>query len=133
KVLVVEKEKDISLHQTGRNSGVIHSGIYYKPGSMKARFAKSGNQHMIEFCKAEGVPYDKCGKLIVAVEQSELSQLENLYQRGLHNGLDVKMVMKEEINEREPYVNALKGIYVPATGIVDYNQVAAAFVNKMEE
>ncbi|HET7578332.1 MAG TPA: L-2-hydroxyglutarate oxidase [Bacillales bacterium] len=132
KILVIEKEKDISMHQTGRNSGVIHSGIYYKPGSMKARFAKTGNDHMVEFCEREGVPYDRCGKLIVAVDQRELPQLEKLYQRGLKNGLDVKKVTKEEIREREPHLKAVDGIYVPTTGIVDYKQVSAAYVDKFK-
>lgn len=133
KVSVIEKENDISLHQTGRNSGVIHSGIYYKPGSMKAEFAKHGNKNMIDFCRKEGVPFDQCGKLIVAVEQQEIPQLDDLYQRGIQNGLSIRKVTREEINEREPYVNGLGGIFVPETGIVDYKQVAGAYVNKIKE
>lgn len=132
-ILVIEKEDEISLHQTGRNSGVIHSGIYYKPGSIKADFAKSGNNNLMTFCKREGVPFEQCGKIIVAVEENELDQMEKLYQRGLQNSLDVKKVSKEEINEREPYVNGLEGIFVPSTGIVDYKQVADAYKNKAQE
>lgn len=132
-ILIIEKEDHISLHQTGRNSGVIHSGIYYKPGSMKARFAKSGNEHLVEFCEREGVPYERCGKLIVAVDPKELPQLEHLYQRGLTNGLSVKKVAKEELREYEPHLTALEGIFVPSTGIVNYKQVAEAYVNKLEE
>lgn len=133
KVMVLEKENDISLHQTGRNSGVIHSGIYYKPGSMKANFATSGNQHMMDFCHKEGVPYDRCGKLIVAVNENELPQLEDLYRRGLQNGLPLKRVSREEIADYEPHLRAIKGIYVPTTGIVDYKQVAAAYVHKLRK
>jgi len=133
KILVIEKEKDISLHQTGRNSGVIHSGIYYNPGSMKADFAKSGNNSLINFCKNEGVPYEQCGKMIVAVEKDELDQMNNLYQTGLKNGLNIKKMSKSEINEREPFVSALEGIFIPSTGIVDYKKVAEAYKNKAEE
>src|SRR5699024_1164516 len=132
-ILVIEKEDEISLHQTGRNSGVIHSGIYYKPGSIKADFAKSGNNNLMTFCKREGVPFEQCGKIIVAVEENELDQMEKLYQRGLQNSLDVKKVSKEEINERQPYVNGLEGIFVPSTGIVDYKQVADAYKNRAQE
>lgn len=132
KVLVVEKESEISQHQTGRNSGVIHSGIYYKPGNMKARFAKKGNRHLMEFCQKEGVPYEQCGKLIVAVNEGELPQLEALYQRGLQNGLSVRKVSKQEIREREPYLTALAGIFVPSTGIVDFKQIAAAYAHKLK-
>lgn len=133
KVIVLEKEEDIAMHQTGRNSGVIHSGIYYKPGSLKADFAKNGNQNMVDFCHKEGIPFDRCGKLIVAINESELTQLEQLYQRGLQNGIPVEKVNKEQIHAYEPYLDALAGIYVPTTAIVDFKQVARAYANKLEE
>lgn len=129
KIALIEKENAIATHQSGRNSGVIHSGIYYRPGSMKARFAKRGSERLIEFCERHDVPYERCGKLIVAVDKRELPQLEKLYQRGLENGLDVKMLSGEEVNEREPHVRALKGVYVPSTGIVNYIDVATAYAN----
>lgn len=123
-VLVLEKEAEVASHQTGHNSGVIHSGIYYKPGSFKARFAKAGNESMKQFCYEHDLNYDICGKVIVATSQDELPTLENLYKRGLENGLDVKLLEKEELLEKEPHVNGLKGIYVPSAGIVDYKQVS---------
>ncbi|HET7629395.1 MAG TPA: L-2-hydroxyglutarate oxidase [Bacillales bacterium] len=133
KIAVIEKEKEISLHQTGRNSGVIHSGIYYKPGSFKAKFAREGNAHMVQFCKENGIPYERCGKLIVAVTEKEVPLMENLYQRGLKNGLSVKKVMKDDIKEIEPNVRAIAGIFVPSTGIVDYRKVAAVYADKIKQ
>src|SRR5437868_571277 len=92
RILVLEKEPDLALHQTGRNSGVIHSGIYYKPGSFKARFAREGNRSMVEFCREHGIKHDSCGKVIVATDSHELPLLDKLYQRGLDNGLEVSRV-----------------------------------------
>ncbi|HEX6922729.1 MAG TPA: L-2-hydroxyglutarate oxidase [Bacillales bacterium] len=133
KIAVIEKEENISRHQTGRNSGVIHSGIYYKPGSIKARFARKGNQHMGEFCEENGIPYDRCGKLIVAVDNKELPLMENLYRRGLENGLSVRKVTKEEMKEIEPNVQGIAGIFVPSTGIVDYKRVSEVYAEKLRQ
>ncbi|WP_017726304.1 L-2-hydroxyglutarate oxidase [Halalkalibacterium ligniniphilum] len=123
-VLIIEKEQQVAAHQTGHNSGVIHSGIYYKPGSFKAKFAKAGSQSMTAFCKEHDLDVDICGKVIVATKEKELPLLDNLYKRGLANGLDISMLNKEEVREVEPYVNGLAAISVPAAGIVSYKQVA---------
>ncbi|MFA8440119.1 L-2-hydroxyglutarate oxidase [Pueribacillus sp. YX66] len=127
KVVLIEKESDIAQHQTGRNSGVIHSGIYYKPGSLKARFAREGNKLMINFCETHGITYDMCGKVIVAVDENELKLMDNLYERGVQNGLRVKKIGRSELNEIEPHVNGLGAIHVENCGIVDYSEVAKTF------
>ncbi|WP_100330044.1 L-2-hydroxyglutarate oxidase [Bacillus xiapuensis] len=124
KVLLVEKERQLARHQTGHNSGVIHSGIYYKPGSYKARFARQGNQSMKEFCQKYQIEHDICGKVIVATKQEELPLLDNLYQRGIENELDVCKIGKEELQEIEPHVNGVAAIKVAAAGIVNYKQVS---------
>ncbi|MER2089746.1 MAG: L-2-hydroxyglutarate oxidase [Sporosarcina sp.] len=123
-VTILEKEKKLAEHQTGHNSGVIHSGIYYKPGSYKARFAKAGSEGMRKFCQENGIDHDICGKVIVATNDHELPRLEKLYERALQNGLDVKKLNKEELLEKEPHVNGLEAIHVPAAGIVNYKQVS---------
>lgn len=127
KVLVLEKEPSWAYHQTGRNSGVIHSGIYYKPGSLKAKLSREGNQALVQFCETHGIPYEVCGKVIVAVEPEELPLLENLYQRGLANGLKIQKITAEEVKQIEPYVTCLGGIRVYSTGIVDYRQVCQKY------
>src|SRR6476620_4297836 len=126
-ILVLEKERDLAQHQSGRNSGVIHSGIYYKPGSFKARFAREGNRSMVEFCRQHGIKHDTCGKVIVATEQRELPLLEKLLQRGIENGLEVSRLSAEQVKEIEPHVSCLAGIKVPSTGIVNYRTVAAKY------
>ena len=132
-ILLLEKEQRPAEHQSGRNSGVIHSGIYYKPGSYKARFAQAGATSMVEFCREHGVPYDVCGKVIVATEQNELAGLENLLQRGQQNGLPVSKISPEEIRELEPHVQCLSGIRVPTTGITDYRQVSRKYLALFQE
>lgn len=124
-VLILEKEKDIAAHQTGHNSGVIHSGLYYKPGSKKAINCIKGYHMLIDFCDEYKIDYELCGKVVVATQESELPELDKLYKRGLENGLEgLKMLSTEEIKEYEPHVNGLKGFHVPQTGIVDYTVVA---------
>jgi len=125
KLLVLEKEDGWGKHQTGHNSGVIHSGIYYKPGSFKARFARKGSQSMVEFCRAHAIPVDVCGKIIVATQESELKGLDNLYQRGLQNGLAVTKLTAEQAREIEPHVSCVAAVRVPETGITDYKLVVA--------
>jgi L-2-hydroxyglutarate oxidase len=132
RLLILEKEKDIAAHQTGRNSGVIHSGIYYKPGSFKAKFAVAGSRSMVEFCQEHGIKHDICGKLIVACEQRELPLLENLYQRGLQNGLTVTPLSAAEVKNIEPHVNCLAGLKVPSTGIVNYRQVCQKYLDLIQ-
>lgn len=132
-VVVIEKEDDVARHQTGRNSGVIHSGIYYKPGSLKARMARDGNLSMARFCEEHGIAFEICGKLIVATEERELPLLEDLFQRGLQNGLDVEKISPDRAHEIEPHVNCLAGIRVPSTGIVSYRAVARKYAELIHE
>jgi (S)-2-hydroxyglutarate dehydrogenase len=123
RIAVVEKENAVALHQTGRNSGVIHSGIYYKPGSLKAKLCRAGNQRLLEFCQEHDIPYEVCGKVIVATTPAEIPLMENLYARGVANGLMVKKLTAPEVRELEPNVDCLAGIHVPSTGIVDFGAV----------
>ena len=124
-VVVLEAETKVATHQTGRNSGVIHSGLYYEPGSLKARLCRSGAPELIRFCEKHGIPHERCGKLVVATAAAELSRLEQLHERGLANGLSgIERLGPEGIAEREPAVRALAGLWIPETGIVDYAEVA---------
>ncbi|WP_405979572.1 L-2-hydroxyglutarate oxidase [Streptomyces sp. NBC_00158] len=125
RVTVLEKESAPARHQTGRNSGVIHSGIYYRPGSLKARFAVTGAAEMVKFCAEHGIPHEVTGKLIVATDRSELPRLHSLVQRGRENGIPVRELGPAQITEYEPHVRGLAAIHVGTTGIVDYGQVAA--------
>jgi len=131
-IAVLEKEPRIAAHQTGHNSGVIHSGVYYTPGSLKARLCREGSASMVAFCREQGVPVEVCGKLIVATEPAELPRLEALLQRGLANGLRVRRVDAGEVREREPHVRALAAIDVPSTGIVDFRLVCEALRKLLE-
>ena len=133
KIVVFEKESKLAGHQTGRNSGVIHSGIYYKPGSFKARFAREGSRSMVEFCREHNIKHDVCGKVIVATRESELPRLDKLFQRGLENELPVTRLSAEQVREVEPHVRCLAGIKVPTTGIVDYKEVCAKFADLLRE
>ncbi|MCL6453885.1 MAG: L-2-hydroxyglutarate oxidase [Alicyclobacillus sp.] len=132
KVVVLEKENRVAAHQTGHNSGVIHSGIYYKPGSLKARLAREGNQRMVAFCQAHGIAHEVCGKVIVAADASELPGLHSLYQRGLENGLPVRLIRSEELAELEPHVRGVAAIHVASTGIVDYRAVCETLAEEIE-
>lgn len=127
RILVVEKESQWAYHQTGNNSGVIHSGVYYKPGSFKAKFCRDGSRSMVEFCREHGIDHDVCGKVIIATDEAELPRLENLYQRGLQNGIEVKKITAEEVREVEPHVQCVAGIKVFSTGIVNYKQVCLKY------
>ena len=127
RILVLEKEAAWARHQTGRNSGVIHSGIYYQPGSLKARLGRAGNQSMVAFCRQHGLPHEVCGKVIVATQDRELPLLDRLQQRGLENGLEVRRLGTAQVRELEPHVRCLQGLQVPSTGIVNYSQVCAKF------
>jgi (S)-2-hydroxyglutarate dehydrogenase len=134
KVLVLEKENEVAKHQTGNNSGVIHSGIYYKSGTLKATNCINGYHQLIAFCKKYNVPFDLCGKIIVASDKSELQALKNIKERGLQNGLEgLKDLTKEELKEHEPHVAGLAGILVPQTGIVDYKVVAQKYAELVKE
>lgn len=128
RVVIIEKEPFVAAHQTSHNSGVIHSGIYYEPGSLKARFCVEGANALLRFCQKHGVPFDICGKVIVATSDSELPRLEELFRRGNENGLKgLQMLTAEQIREFEPHVMGIRGIRVPGTSIVDYGKVAEKY------
>lgn len=133
KVTLLEKETEIARHQTGNNSGVIHSGIYYKPGSLKATNCIHGYNLLIDFCRKNEVPIDLCGKIIVATNEKELPLLQNLFIRGEQNGLtNLKMLSGSELREYEPHVAGIAGIAVPQTGIVDYKKVAEKYADRIK-
>ncbi len=132
-VLVLEKESAWARHQTGHNSGVIHSGIYYKPGSLKARFCREGAQKLVEFCQEHAIAYEICGKVIVATEPGEMTRLRNLYERGIENGLAVEKIGPEELKELEPHATGIAALKVPSTGIVDFVGVAKTFAKMVAE
>ena len=128
KIALLEKENKLAAHQTGNNSGVIHAGIYYKPGSLKAKECHSGYHQLLDFCDREGIAYNLCGKVIVATHKNELQRLEDLYQRGLQNGLEkIRKIGKDEIKEFEPYAGGIEAIWVPYTGIIDYAKVSEKY------
>jgi L-2-hydroxyglutarate oxidase LhgO len=124
KVLVLEKEDRVAAHQTGHNSGVLHSGIYYKPGSLRAINCRDGKFAMRAFCEREGIPIDVCGKVIVAVDEQELPQLEKIFARGQANGVACERIGPERLQELEPHARGLQALYVPEAGILDYQRVA---------
>jgi L-2-hydroxyglutarate oxidase LhgO len=124
KILLLEKESKLAAHQTGNNSGVLHAGLYYKPGSEKARCAVQGLQQMVAFCREHGIAHEQCGKIVVATEQNELERLENLWTRGNANGLQgLRKLNPSQIKEIEPHAAGLAAIHVPQEGIVDYPAV----------
>lgn len=129
RLAVLEKESDWALHQTGRNSGVLHSGIYYRPGSLKATLCREGRQTMVAFCREHGIDHDLCGKVIVATREAELPMLDRLLERGRDNGLKLEALTAEAVRELEPEVQCLRGIRVPDTGIVDFRSVCLKLVD----
>jgi L-2-hydroxyglutarate oxidase len=132
-VVVLEKEDDVARHQSGNNSGVLHAGLYYKPGSLKARLAVSGIQEMVAFCKDNGIAHEICGKLVVAVDESELPRLHKLLERGQQNGLQgLRLLDRPQMLEIEPHVAGIAAVHVPQEGIVDYVQVCHAMAGKLE-
>ncbi len=134
RLVVLEKEEAVARHQTGNNSGVIHSGLYYKPGSLKATNCIRGYHLLIDFCNAHGIPYELCGKIVVATEEAERPLLQNLYVRGQQNGLqNLKKLSAGELKEYEPHVAGLEGIFVPQTGIVDYARVAEVYAQQIQK
>lgn len=133
RLCVLEKEPALAAHQTGRNSGVIHSGVYYKPGSLKARFARDGNRALVEFCQRHGIQHEICGKVIVATSTAELSRLDQLYARGLANGLTIRKIDRAELRAIEPHVAGVAALHVPGAGIVDYRQVAHTYARLFQE
>jgi len=131
-VRIVEKEKTVAAHQTGHNSGVIHSGIYYRPGSLKAKNCKKGYDELLAFCEKEGIQYDICGKIIVATNEAEIPIMESILDKGKANGLEgLRIVEQDELKEIEPHINGRKGIVVPQTGIIDFKGVAKKYKEKI--
>jgi len=125
KICLLEKENQLVKHQTGNNSGVIHSGLYYKPGSLKAINCINGYNMLLDFANKNGVKYNLCGKVVVATHKKELERLESLYNRGIENGLTkIQKLNLQQLKEKEPHVNGLEGIFVPYTGIIDYVEVS---------
>lgn len=128
-ILVLEKEKEVAAHQTGHNSGVIHSGIYYKPGSYKAIKCVEGRRELVEFVKTHNIPHDLCGKIIVATEESELAHMNKVFANGIANGVEgIEIIDAKRIKEIEPHCQGIAGIWVPCTGIIDYTDVARKYV-----
>jgi L-2-hydroxyglutarate oxidase LhgO len=123
RVVVLEKEHDVAEHQTGHNSGVLHSGIYYKPGSLKAQNCRAGKLAMETFCKENGIAFERCGKVIVAVDENEFPALERIFERGQASGVQCEMIGAERLGELEPHAAGLRAIHVPEAGIVDYREV----------
>jgi L-2-hydroxyglutarate oxidase len=133
RVVVLEKEAELAFHQTGRNSGVLHSGIYYKPGSLRAVNCREGKLAMEGFCAAEGLPYDICGKVIVAVNDNELPALERIHERGVANGVKCERIGPERLKELEPQAAGVAALHVPETGIVNYRAVCERLGQRIRE
>jgi L-2-hydroxyglutarate oxidase len=133
RVVVLEKEAQLAQHQTGHNSGVLHSGIYYKPGSLKAINCRAGKQAMEAFCAAEGIEYEICGKVIVATSEAELPALQRIYERGQENGVRCALIEREHLQELEPHAAGIKAIHVPESGIVNYPQVCQRLAARIQE
>jgi L-2-hydroxyglutarate oxidase len=133
-LLLLEKEPELARHQTGNNSGVIHSGLYYRSGSLKALTCVAGRKELIQFCDDNAVPYEICGKVVVATTREELPRLEELHRRGEANGLQgLELIGTERLKELEPHATGIKGLHVPETGIIDYKKVAAAYASKIRD
>tara|TARA_B100000929_G_scaffold270398_1_gene240546 strand:+ start:56 stop:1255 length:1200 start_codon:yes stop_codon:yes gene_type:complete len=132
KILLLEKEKSFAFHQTGHNSGVIHAGVYYEPGSLKAKFCKRGLEETIKFCKQHNIPYSQCGKILVATSKDELNRMQSLYERCQKNNIDASLLSKQELYKLEPDINGLGAILVKSTAIVDYQAITNKMANQYE-
>jgi L-2-hydroxyglutarate oxidase len=127
-ILLIEAESELAVHQTGKNSGVIHSGLYYKPGSLKARNCAEGREMLYSFCREHNIPYERCGKIVIATSDAELNSLDELYKRSIANNLaEIKKLGSEEIKNYEPHAAGIAGLFIPQTGIVDYSKVTNAY------
>lgn len=133
RIVLLEKEAELGFHQTGRNSGVLHSGIYYRPGSLRAQNCRSGKLAMEQFCAAEAVDYEICGKVIVAVDEAELPALQRIFERGQANGVNCAMIDRTRLAELEPHANGIAAIHVPEAGIVDYPGVCQRLAARITE
>lgn len=132
-IAIIEKENSLAEHQTGRNSGVLHSGIYYKPGSLKAINCRRGKKAMEQFCQEQGIAYELCGKIIVAINDDEIPLMENIFRRGQENGVSCRIISREEMLEIEPHVAGVKAIHVPECGIVNYKEACLRLGELIEE
>ena len=133
KILVLEKENKVAFHQTGHNSGVIHSGLYYKPGSYKAKTCVDGRRELVAFAKEHHIPHDICGKIVVATEKSELEQMNRVLNNGLANGVEgIEKINAQQIKDIEPYCEGIEGLWVPCTGIIDYTDVSRKYVELIQ-
>jgi len=132
-IVLLEKEAELAHHQTGHNSGVLHSGIYYKPGSLRATNCREGKLAMQQFCEEEGISYKLCGKVIVAIDESEIPRMENIFKRGQENGVECEIIDSNRLKEIEPHSAGIAAIHVPEAGIVDYKQVCERLGEKMIE
>jgi L-2-hydroxyglutarate oxidase len=132
-VVVLEKEDRIAAHQTGRNSGVIHSGVFYTPGSLKAKNCTDGKRALVEFCEREGVEYEMCGKVVVAADESEVPELNRIEEKGRKNGVEARRIGPEELAEIEPHTRGVAALHVPGAGIVDYSGMAEALARCTRE
>jgi len=134
KIIVLDKENEVASHQTGHNSGVLHSGLYYKPGSLKARLCVEGRAAMIQFCEEHAIPYEICGKIIVATEEHEIPSLNELLRRGRTNGVaGLRELDAQQIHEIEPHASGLRGIHIPTTGITDFRMVSAKYAELIKQ
>ena len=132
KVAIIDKESKVGYHQSGHNSGVIHAGIYYTPGKQKANFCRAGSSKLKKYCDTKDIPYKLCGKIIVATDEDEVSVLENLYHRGVDNGVpELELIDSIKLKELEPNASGIKAILSPNTGIVDYKLVAQTMANDL--
>jgi (S)-2-hydroxyglutarate dehydrogenase len=132
-IIVLEKESGLAQHQTGHNSGVLHSGVYYKPGSLKAVNSLAGRRAMLEFCDREGIPYKLCGKVIVAVSEGDEARLEMLYERGVANGIAVEVIGRDRLDELEPQAAGRRALYLPNAGIVDFRLICERLAQRVRE
>jgi L-2-hydroxyglutarate oxidase len=133
-VAVLEKEANVATHQTGRNSGVVHAGVYYAPGSLKAKLCVEGSRAMYGYCEEQGIPYDRCGKVVVATDETEVARLQDLFSRAAQNGVpDVALLDEQELREVEPSVRGVRALHSPATGVVDFRKVAGAMAREITE
>jgi (S)-2-hydroxyglutarate dehydrogenase len=133
RITILEKESGLAQHQTGHNSGVLHSGVYYKPGSLKAASSLAGRRAMLEFCDREGIPYTLCGKVIVAVGEDDEARLDMLHERGVANGIAVEMIGRDRLNELEPHAAGNRALYLPNAGIVDFRLVCDRLADRVRE
>lgn len=132
-VVVIDKETELGSHQSGHNSGVLHSGIYYEPGSLKAKNCREGKQAMQAFCDAEGIDYDLCGKVIVAVDEDEVPLMRSIYERGQANGVKCELIDRGRLAELEPHAAGVAAIHVPEAGIVNYRHVCDRLAERIRQ